>query len=165
VGGHYILVRHVYNLSVTELPTHIATELIATTSSLRRALRRQAGRIDGVSGLSDAQRELVRLVGRHPGIRVGAAANELQLASNTVSTLVGGLCASEWMTRETDPQDGRSAVLRLTPDASRRVEEWRDRRLAALSDAMHGLSQEDRDQLDAALPALHRLIKQLQEIA
>ena len=152
-------------MSVTEIDTRSTTtaDLIEVTSALRRALRRRVGRVEGASGLSDAQRELVRLVHRRPGIRVGEAASELYLAPNTVSTLVTSLCSLGWTYREADPRDGRSALLRLTPDAGRRVEEWRDRRLAVLSEAVTALSLEDQERIDAAVPALNRLVARLQE--
>ncbi len=115
-----------------------------------------------MSGLSDAQRELVRTVGRNPGIRVGEAALELHLAANTVSTLVTSLAASGWLRRDTDPQDARSARLSLTPGAERSIEERRDRRLAIVTDAMGALSTDDQRRIVAALPALDRLVERVQ---
>jgi DNA-binding MarR family transcriptional regulator len=94
---------------------------------------------------------------------VGEAAVELHLAPNTVSTLVTSLCSLGWFDREADPRDGRSALLFLTPEAGRRVDKWRDRRLAVLSEALTALSPEDRDRLDEALPPLNRLVQRLQE--
>jgi DNA-binding MarR family transcriptional regulator len=130
---------------------------------MRRALRRRVGRTGGVADLSEAQRELVRVVRRQPGIRVGAAAAELHLAANTVSTLVTGLSSAGWLRRETDPGDGRSALLFLTPDAEERVAEWRDRRLAIVSEVLESLDEDDRARIDQALPALQRMVDLLQE--
>jgi DNA-binding MarR family transcriptional regulator len=132
-------------------------------SGMRRALRRRVGRTGGVADLSEAQRELVRVVRRKPGIRVGEAAAQLHLAANTVSTLVTGLSSSGWLRRETDPEDGRSALLFLTQDAEECVAEWRDRRQAVLSEALETLDQDERDRIDQALPALRRMVDLLQE--
>lgn len=140
-----------------------AADLIAAMSGMRRALRRRVGRAGGVADLSEAQRELVRTVRRQPGIRVGEAAADLHLAANTVSTLVTGLSAAGWLRRETDPEDGRSALLFLTPDAEERVAEWRDRRQAILSEALQALDQDERDRIDQALPALQRIVDRLQD--
>jgi DNA-binding MarR family transcriptional regulator len=140
-----------------------ASDLLAATSGLRRALRRRVGRTGGIAELSEAQRELVRVVRRRPGIRVGEAAAELHLAANTVSTLVTGLCSSSWLRRQPDPEDGRSALLALTPEAEARVAEWRDRRQTILADALEALGPEDRDRIDGAIPALQRLVERLQE--
>jgi DNA-binding MarR family transcriptional regulator len=151
-----------YSISVAEVIAlqDVAWQVIAASSGLRRALRRRL-RSDDVSGLSDAQRELVRTVGRNPGIRVGEAALELHLAANTVSTLVTSLVAEGWMRRDTDPLDARSARLSLTPGAERRIEERRDRRLAIVTEAMGSLSADDQRRIAAALPALDRLVEQV----
>lgn len=157
--------ENLYNSSVTDifLGPATATDLIAALSSIRRALRRRVGRAGGISELSEAQRELVRVVRHRAGVRVGEAAAELHLAPNTVSTLVTGLCSSGWLQRQTDPEDGRSALLALTPEAETRVMEWRDRRLTVLSDALATLDSEDRDRIGQAIPALQRLLERLQE--
>jgi DNA-binding MarR family transcriptional regulator len=150
---------------VTEVivQTDVAAQVIAVSSGLRRALKRRADRGQTISSLSDAQRELVRTVSRHPGIRVGEAADELHLAANTVSTLVSSLVTVGCMRRETDPGDGRSVLLFLTPDMDRRVEEWRDRRLAVLTEALQTLSGEDQGRIASALPALQQLVEQVRE--
>jgi DNA-binding MarR family transcriptional regulator len=145
------------------LETALAADLISATSGIRRALRRRVGRAGGISELSEAQRELVRVVRRRPGLRVGEAAAELHLAPNTVSTLVTNLCALGWLQRETDPEDGRSALLFLTPVAEARVTEWRDRRMAVLSDALCALGPDGQAAIGRAMPALQWLVERLEE--
>ncbi|HZT96355.1 MAG TPA: MarR family winged helix-turn-helix transcriptional regulator [Chloroflexota bacterium] len=140
-----------------------AARLIELTSSLRRALRRHAGTSGVVPCLSDAQRELMRTVRRHPNIRVGEAAAQLSLAGNTVSTLVSGLCADGWLEREVDPKDARSARIRLSLKAEVAVAQWRDRREGALERALAELGWEQVETIDRALPALEALVAQLQE--
>jgi len=141
----------------------VGAELIAAMSGLRRALRRRVGQTGGVSELTDAQRELVRVVRRRPGIRVGAAAGELHLAPNTVSTLVGVLSENGWLHREVDPLDARSAGLHLTAEAEQRVSGWRDLRLAILTEALDGLAGSDRLQIERAVPILMRLATHIEE--
>jgi DNA-binding MarR family transcriptional regulator len=150
---------------VTEVnvDTQLAADLITALSGIRRALRRRVGPAAGAASLTEAQRELVRVVRMKPRIRVGEAAAELQLAPNTVSTLVSQLSAAGWLRRETDPQDARSAFLLLTPAAETRVAEWRDRRLAALQQALAQLSAADRSALERAIPALSRVVDRLRE--
>jgi DNA-binding MarR family transcriptional regulator len=92
---------------------------------------------------------------------VGEAAAELHLAANTVSTLVTSLVTTGWIRRETDPQDARSAQLFLTGEADRRIEERRDRWLAALIEAMASLAPEEQERIAAAIPALDRLVTRL----
>lgn len=126
-------------------------------------MRQRVGRAEGVAELSDAQRELVRVVRRHPGIRVGEAASALHLAANTVSTLVTGLRSAGWLRRDSDPVDGRGALLFLTVDAEKRVAAWHDSRLVAVSQAVAAMENDDRDRIVQALPALRRVVALLEE--
>ncbi len=143
--------------------TRTATDLMEAMSSLRRALRRRVGKVGRVSDLTDAQRELVRLVRRNPGVRIGSAASELRLAPNTVSTLVRSLIETGWLERKTDPEDSRSGQLYLSNTAEVSVAEWRDRRLAVLDDAMSKLPARDRHRVEAALPAIFQLVDRLED--
>jgi DNA-binding MarR family transcriptional regulator len=63
--------------------------------------------------------------------------------------------------RETDPADGRAARLRLGDEAQQRVEAWRDQRVSYLADAVAALDDDDRERLDAAIPAIRRLVEVL----
>lgn len=69
--------------------------------------------------LRGAHAELLRLVDAEPGIRVSAAAHDLCLAANSVSTLVNHLVTQGLLRRESDPGDGRAALLHPTPQAPR----------------------------------------------
>jgi DNA-binding MarR family transcriptional regulator len=149
---------------VTEviLETQVGADLISALSGIRRSLRRRVGRTGGVADLTEAQRDLVRVVRRRPGIRVGEAAGSLHLAANTVSTLVSALSTLGWLRRDPDPRDARSASLQLTTEAEARVVQWRDRRLAVLNDALADLSAEDLTRISRAVPALLRLAERLE---
>jgi DNA-binding MarR family transcriptional regulator len=113
--------------------------------------------------LRPAQVELLLVVGRRPGISVAAAARELHLADNSVSTLVNQLVKAQLLRRETDPGDRRAARLVLTPAAERRIAEYRDRRARLVGARFDELPAGDREAIAAALPALRRLLSGLQE--
>jgi len=81
----------------------------------------------------------------------------MRLAPNTVSTLVGDLVSAGLLLRHTDPSDRRVAQLELTESWKRKIDAWRDRRVAAVDEAMGGLSPDERRRLERALPALARL--------
>jgi DNA-binding MarR family transcriptional regulator len=138
-------------------PEVLADRLLAAMAAIRRSGRRQGGRPALLSDLRDAQLELVRLVHRRPGCSVADAAEELRLAPNTVSTLVGRLTEAGLVRREVDPADRRVAHLVLAAEARRKVDAWRDRRVAGLADAIERLPAADRRKLAAALPVLVRL--------
>ena len=85
-------------------PRHVSAPTLAR-------LRRSAGRGFDGARLTESQAELVRLVGRQPGISVSAAAAELGLVANTTSTLVSKLVTDGMLTREADPTDRRIGRL------------------------------------------------------
>jgi DNA-binding MarR family transcriptional regulator len=109
--------------------------------------------------VTQSEGELLRLLGRRPGIRVHDAALELGVASNSVSTLVKQLNRSGLVERATDPLDGRAACLRLTPLAEEWVTQVGNAREQAVDRALASLDEADRALIDSALPALKRFAK------
>jgi DNA-binding MarR family transcriptional regulator len=154
---------------VTEAQPHrdddrLPERLVESLGSVRRQLRRIAGRPWPTTPLSAAQVELVRLVRQEPGRTVSEAAEALGVAPNTVSTLVGQLTDAGLLRREPDPGDRRVARLHITEAARHRIEQWRDQRVELIADALDRLPPADRDALAAAVPALARLAGAMQEL-
>ncbi|MFJ8229890.1 MarR family winged helix-turn-helix transcriptional regulator [Streptomyces sp. NPDC094448] len=143
--------------------TDSAVELGALLAGINRLVRRQVRESLHGPYLLGAQAELLRLVSERPGIRVSAAARELRLAGNSVSTLVRQLAAVGLLVREPDPRDRRAALLTVTPEADRRLRAWEDHRAALLTDRFDQLPTVDRAALVAALPALRTLAARLHE--
>jgi DNA-binding MarR family transcriptional regulator len=145
----------------------LTVELFGTVGRFRRQLRRSAGRsFDGLGqpgGLTESQAELLRLVGRQPGISVSAAAAELGLAANTASTLVSKLSAGGLLNREADPADRRVGRLRLTESAQRIADASRTARRAALAEVLDDLDDTEIDQLAAGLNVLTKMTRLLNE--
>lgn len=132
--------------------------LVGIPRLVRRRLRQELT----VPRLRGAQVELLRLVAASPGLRVSAAAKELCLAGNSVSTLVNQLVAVSLLRREVDPADRRAALLHLTPEAAERLDTWTANHKALVDGLVAGLPAEDRQALVAALPALRRIAAGLQ---
>jgi DNA-binding MarR family transcriptional regulator len=139
----------------------IADELMATVMGLKRVVRRRLQARQPGPRLRGAQTELLRVVRLSPGIGVAAAAKELHLAGNTVSTLVNQLIDKELLRRETDPNDRRAARLYLTPAAVKRQATWRAERTKLVEGALRGLDQEEVAAIENALPALRKLLAEL----
>jgi DNA-binding MarR family transcriptional regulator len=135
----------------------LAELLVGVHRLMRRRLRQD---LVGVR-LRGAQVELLRLVRGRPGIGVAAAARELHLAGNSVSTLVNQLVAAGFLEREADPRDRRAARLTVTEAAQQRMGEWDVRRSELVRRHVAGLPERDRDALAAALPALRKLTEGL----
>jgi DNA-binding MarR family transcriptional regulator len=131
--------------------------LLSAISQVHRMARRAVRQAWREDPLPPAQSELLRLAATMPGITVADAAQELRLAPNTVSTLVGKLTAAGLLVRNRDAQDARVALLTITDAARQRLVQWRDLRADLAGQALAGLSAADRRALAAALPALLRL--------
>ncbi|AQT78070.1 MarR family transcriptional regulator [Mycolicibacterium litorale] len=143
--------------------TDLITELFATVGRFRRTVRRAAGRPFGASGLTESQAELLRLVGRQPGISVSAAAAELGLAANTASTLVSKLSADGLLERTPDPEDRRVGRLALTAPAQQLADASRAARRAALAEVLDDLCDDDTEALAGGLRVLAEITAKLQE--
>jgi DNA-binding MarR family transcriptional regulator len=143
----------------------LADDLLTAMSAIRRATRRRDGRPAELSSLTRAQLELARVVRGHPGISIAGAAEAMRLAPNTVSTLVGELTAMRILVRTTDESDRRVGRLVLSEDWKRRVDAWRDRRVAAVAEALAGLPAAERRRIELALPALAHLANALEPLA
>ncbi|HEY7324192.1 MAG TPA: MarR family transcriptional regulator [Streptosporangiaceae bacterium] len=133
-----------------------AGDLLAAISLVRRTARR-AVRQAWAEPLPPAQSELLRLAASRPGITVAEAAHELQLAPNTVSTLVGRLTAAGLLVRGRGASDGRTALLTATEQGQSRLAAYRDLRAELAGLVLARLPAADRRALAAAVPALLRL--------
>ena len=139
-----------------------AAELFTAISVIRRTARRSARQAWTQQPLPPAQSELLRLTAARPGITVADAAQELRLAPNTVSTLVGRLTEAGLMGRERGAPDGRTALLTVTDKARQRLAEFRDLRADLAGRALSQLSEQDQKALAAAVPALLRLAERME---
>jgi DNA-binding MarR family transcriptional regulator len=140
-----------------------AAELLAAISAVRRSARRAVRNAWASEPLPPARGELLRLVAARPGIGVADAAQELHLAANTVSTLVGKLADQGLLSRNRAQPDGRSVQLEVTDQGRARIEEFRDLRAELAARALARLTWTDRRALAHAVPALICLAETLQE--
>ena len=142
--------------------TDLITELFSVVGRFRRQLRR-SGRGFDAAGLTQSQGEMLRLVGRQPGISVREAATELGLVPNTASTLVSKLAADGLLVRTVDSDDRRVGRLRLTEPAQRIADESRAARRAALSTVLDELDADQLDSLERGLAVLADMTRMLHE--
>jgi DNA-binding MarR family transcriptional regulator len=138
------------------------TELFELLGTFRTVVRHRVQADLDVPALPYAQVELLRLVHDQPGIAVAEAARRLRLAGNTVSTLVGQLTRLGYLDRRPDPADKRIARLVLAPAGGKRLADWRSRRAELQEAAYSRLPAADQDTLSAAIPALRRLLEELE---
>jgi DNA-binding MarR family transcriptional regulator len=142
-------------------PVDLGDQLMTSMAVLRRQVRR-ALRSRGIGPqLRGAQLELLRVAHEQPGIGVAAAARELHLAANSVSTLVNQLSDAGLLVREPDPHDRRAIRLHATEVAVKLMRDWRQARAELVGAGVAALDPADRQAVAAALPALRLLIAHL----
>ncbi len=146
-----------------ETRADLVTELFAGVGRFRRQVLRATGRGLDTAGLTEAQAELLRLVGRRPGISIREAAAELGLVPNTASTLVSKLAADGLLIRSVDPDDRRVGRLRLTDSAQRIADASRAARRAALSEVLDELDDSQLDALTRGLQVMAEVTDKLQD--
>jgi DNA-binding MarR family transcriptional regulator len=141
----------------------LAEQLLRIVLGLRRVVRRRLRSELSGPALRGAEVELLRVVEEQPGIGVAAAARELHLAGNSVSTLVNQLIDARMLRREVDPLDRRAVNLELTESATQRLDNWRRARTGLVAGALAALSEQESAAITGALPALDRLMEILKE--
>lgn len=113
--------------------------------------------------LPRSELEVMRLLGRRPGLGVNAVARELGLRPSNVSASVRSLVDRGLVERRESPGDGRQVLLHLTPQAvagrRQREQEWGGQ----LESLLAQLPPEQRDLLLSAGPALSALAQSLSE--
>ena len=154
------------SILVNDAPPHSASltaELARLLSRIGRGLRYRTRAEREALELTQSEVELLRLLDRQPGIRVHDAALELGVASNSVSTLVKGLTRGGLIERTVDPLDGRAACLRLTTQADQWVTQLGNAREEAIARALLSLDDADRVAIEAAVPALKRFARSINQ--
>jgi DNA-binding MarR family transcriptional regulator len=141
----------------------VIAEVFGVVGRFRRQLRRSAGRGLDSARLSEAQSELLWLVGRRPGISVSVAAAELGLVPNTASTLVSKLVANGLLIRTVGETDRRVGQLRLAGPTQQLVDASRAARRALLSDVLGELDGDQIESLTEGLEVLDTITRLLQE--
>ncbi|MBW0012536.1 MarR family transcriptional regulator [Mycobacterium sp.] len=138
-------------------------DVFGVVGRFRRQLRRSTGRGLDPARLSEAQSELLWLVGRRPGISVSAAAAELGLVPNTASTLVSKLVANGSLNRTVGETDRRVGRLRLAEPTQQIVDASRATRRAVLSSVLGELDEDQIEDLTKGLAVIDTLTRLLQE--
>ena len=137
--------------------TSVASDLNSGAIHLLRAL----GVVDRRTPLTPARLSALSVLvfgGRHS---LGGLATAEDVAGPTMTRIVDGLVEAGLVAREADPTDGRAVTLSATTAGRELMDQARDRRLAAIVEAMTALSLDERDALTAAAPALRKLARAL----
>ncbi len=139
---------------------YVLTDVVAR---LRRVLRTSIRADYPWESLPMAQVELLQSLAESAPARVGDLATRLRLAPSTVSGLISQMMGTGLVVRGTDPGDRRVAVVELSTDGRRQLAGWHAAHRERITGALGALEPEDRKAIEAALPALGRLVDRLAE--
>jgi DNA-binding MarR family transcriptional regulator len=142
------------------LDAWVLTDVI---TRLRRVLRASIRSEYPWESLPMAQVEILQRLRDEPGLRVNDLAARHRLANNTVSMLAQQLVEGGLVQRSVDPQDRRAVRLALTDDGERMLTEWLHAHEQRLAAALARLDAGDAAAIASALPALARLVDELEK--
>lgn len=149
--------------AVTAPPAALDAWLLTDiVTRLRRVLRASIRSDYPWESLPMAQVEILQRLREEPGLRVNDLALRHRLASNTVSTLIQQMVVTDLVTRTEDPDDRRAVRLRLSSAGLSMLTAWQQAHEQRLEKAMDHLTSTDRTAVLSALPALSRLVDQLE---
>lgn len=139
----------------------VATESGTSAARLRMTLVRLARAIrhHGDSGLTPSQLSALATVEEFGPMRISALAALESMGAPAATRVVASLEDLGLFERRADPQDGRASVVVLSALGSSTLARLWNERIIGLSSRLDRLSAKDRAAIDAALPALEKLVR------
>jgi DNA-binding MarR family transcriptional regulator len=131
----------------------MAGRLRIAANRLQRRLRQES-----LGGLSPAQASALGSVGRHGSPTLGELAAIEQVQPPTMTRIVASLTEAGMVTRVADPNDRRSARVRITSSGERALERMRTRKNAFLLRRLDELTAEERQRAAELVELLERLL-------
>ncbi|MGH3078284.1 MAG: MarR family winged helix-turn-helix transcriptional regulator [Gaiellaceae bacterium] len=139
---------------VTLSPEQVASDLRPILLRLARELRKETEQL----GVTGHQATLLWLVKRSPGLSLAELAAEEGISAPAMSGHVDRLERAGLLERVRSTEDRRRVGLELTEDGAKLLRRVRARRTTWLSTRLRDLAASDLETLEAAVPALQRLL-------
>jgi DNA-binding MarR family transcriptional regulator len=133
----------------------VAADLRPVLLRLARELRKETEQL----GVTARQATLLWLVKRSPGLSLAELATEEGISPPAMSGHVDRLERAGLLERERSSDDRRRVGLRLTEDGERLMRRVRARRTTWLANRLRTLEAAELDAVQAAVPALLRLVE------
>jgi DNA-binding MarR family transcriptional regulator len=140
---------------VTLTAETVAAELRPILLRLARELRKETEQL----GITARQATFLWLVKRSPGLSLAELAAEEGISPPAMSGHVDRLERAGLLARERSSDDRRRVGLRLTDDGERLMRRVRARRTTWLANRLRTLEPEELGAVEAAIPALLRLVE------
>ena len=135
-------------------PEVVASELRPIVLRLARGLRKETEQL----GITARQATLLWLIKRSPGLSLAKLAAEEDISPPALSGHVDRLETAGLVERERSETDRRRVGIRLTSEGELLLRRVRARRTTWLAARTRSLEPEELEAIEAALPALIRLI-------
>jgi DNA-binding MarR family transcriptional regulator len=119
---------------------------------LARRLRQES-----VGDITQSQLSALSVVDREGPLSLGELADIERVAPPSMTRIASRLEEHGWVVRTVDATDRRVARLHISDSGRALLKETRTRRDAYLASRLRGLSPEDREIIERALPLLERL--------
>ncbi len=133
----------------------VADDLRPVLLRLARELRKETEQL----GVTARQATLLWLVKRSPGLSLAELAAEEGISPPALSGYVDRLERAGFLERVRSTQDRRRVGLRLTDEGTKLMRRIRARRTTWLAERLQGLEPADLEAIEAAAPALRRLLR------
>lgn len=140
---------------VTLNPEAVAADLRPVLLRLARELRKETEQL----GITARQATFLWLVKRSPGLSLAELAAEEGISPPAMSGHVDRLERAGLLERERSSGDRRRVGLKLTEDGQRLLRRIRARRTTWLADRLRTLEAAELAAIEAAVPALLRLVE------
>jgi DNA-binding MarR family transcriptional regulator len=136
------------------------TELAARLAGLSTVLQRHLARADAGDGLTRARLSALALLVLGGAKTLGELAAAERVRPPTMTRLVHALEADGLVVRERNPADGRSIIIRATPNGEAQLDRGRSRQIAPLAEAIAQLGSPERLQIEDAADLLGRVLRE-----
>jgi DNA-binding MarR family transcriptional regulator len=136
-------------------PVAVANGLRPALLHLNRRLRRELAPL----GITGGQAALLWSIRSHPGIGLRELADLEGVSAPAMSAYVDRLQAAGLVGRRRSTDDRRRVELEVTEDGLRILRSARSRRTAWLAARLKRLEPEELERVEAALPALEKLLE------
>jgi DNA-binding MarR family transcriptional regulator len=136
--------------------------LRAVIGKLSRQLRPTPAAV--AAGLTPTRISVLLHVSRVGRIRLSELADAEGLNPTLLSRTVSNLADARLLERVSDPSDRRTAWVEATRAGRRLSDRIRREQTDALNQALEALGEQDRRQIEAAMPALEHLAEQLKGV-
>ena len=140
----------------TRSSLEIAEELRPAILRLARNLRRETETL----GVTSHQATLLAVISSTPGLSLRELADAEGISAPSLSGHVDRLEAADLIRRVRSTDDRRRVGLELTKEGRAVLRRVRARRTTWLADRLARLTDEEREDIERALPALHALLEE-----